>query len=353
MNGLINIPPEAGSETDAPSPRVSVVMSVYNGGAQLQATVKSILDQTFRDFEFIIVNDGSTDDSGAKLETWVPTDNRLRVIHQENTGLTKALVRGCSLARGVYIARQDSGDISLPDRLAELVHYLDNHEEVVLCCPAVEVIGPGGELLAVVRFSEGSLDMVNAWVEHGAAPVHPAVIFRASAYRECGGYREEFAVAQDHDLWYRLARLGSFGSVQQRLFRLVLDSTGISAQRKEQQHRLANIARDCYLCVSRGEPESVLLAEAATLSRQPRASSPGAARLRAAEVDYFVASCLLTKRDRRAIPYLTKVLRSRPANLKAWLKLAYAGLVCRTTGRTAAFDRNEIPLKPETRSTNL
>lgn len=353
MSGTRNILPEAGSEACPSSPHVSVVMGVYNGGARLQATVESILNQTFRDFEFIIVNDGSSDDTGAKLEAWERMDNRLRVIHQENGGLTKALARGCSLARGLYIARQDCGDISLPDRLAEQVQYLARHEEVVLCCPAVEVIGPEGELLSVVRFSEASLEMTQAWVEHGAAPVHPAVMFRASAYRECGGYREEFAVAQDHDLWYRLVRLGQFGAVQRPLFRLILDSTGISARRKAQQRLLAKIARDCYQCAGRGESGSASLAEAAAISRQPGTSSPRGDRLRSAELNYFIASCLLARHDRRAISYLTKVLRSTPAHVRAWLKLVYAALFCRGKRGTFTPEHNETPLKPEEGSAKI
>ena len=92
-------------------PSVSVIMSVYNGANHLVKSVESILVQEGVDFEFIIVNDGSTDESGEILEAFARRDNRIRVIEQENTGLTKALIRGCKEARGKYIARQDVDDV--------------------------------------------------------------------------------------------------------------------------------------------------------------------------------------------------------------------------------------------------
>src|SRR5215472_5045758 len=99
------------------NPEVSVVMSVYNNAPDLARTLDSILSQEGVDFEFIVVNDGSSDQSGQILNKYAQRDSRLRIIHQENAGLTRALIRGCDVARGEYIARQDAGDFSLPDRL--------------------------------------------------------------------------------------------------------------------------------------------------------------------------------------------------------------------------------------------
>ena len=90
-------------------PEVSVVMSVYNGASHLFATLDSILSQEGVKFEFIVVNDGSSDKTGRILNDYAQRDSRLRIIHQENTGLTRALIRGCDAARGEFIARQDAG----------------------------------------------------------------------------------------------------------------------------------------------------------------------------------------------------------------------------------------------------
>src|SRR3569623_742811 len=98
-------------------PQVSVVMGVYNGAAALPATMRSVLDQEGCALEIIVVDDGSSDDTPRLLDEWAARDARLRVIHQANTGLTGALIRGCGEVRGEFIARQDCGDRSLPGRL--------------------------------------------------------------------------------------------------------------------------------------------------------------------------------------------------------------------------------------------
>src|SRR5215467_1447738 len=112
-------------------PEVSVVMSVYNGASHLVATLDSILSQEGVEFEFIVVNDGSTDNSGQILDEYAQRDSRLRVIQQDNTGLTRALIRGCDAARGEFIARQDAGDISLPGRLKSQVIVLRDQEDCI------------------------------------------------------------------------------------------------------------------------------------------------------------------------------------------------------------------------------
>ena len=122
-------------------PKVSVVMSVYNGAEHLAETLDSVLQQEDCDFEFIVVNDGSTDGTAKVLDKYASLDSRLRVFHQENTGLTKALIKGCSEARGEFIARQDAGDISLPGRLKQQRDFLMSHPEAVMCACAVQFTG--------------------------------------------------------------------------------------------------------------------------------------------------------------------------------------------------------------------
>ena len=106
------------------SPLVSVVMSVFNGGDYLQTALESVLDQEGVDFEFVVVDDGSTDGSAAKLAEIARRDARVRVIRQENAGLTRALMRGCSEARGDFVARQDGDDLSCAGRLARQARVL-------------------------------------------------------------------------------------------------------------------------------------------------------------------------------------------------------------------------------------
>jgi glycosyltransferase involved in cell wall biosynthesis len=101
------------------SPKVTVLMPVYNGEKYLEEAVESILGQTFRDFEFIIIDGGSTDGTPAILARYQQTNNRIRVYYQENQKLVASLNMGCQLARGEYIARMDADDLSLPERLAK------------------------------------------------------------------------------------------------------------------------------------------------------------------------------------------------------------------------------------------
>src|SRR5246127_2844835 len=108
-------------------PAISVVMAVYNSAAVVAEAVDSVLNQTFRDFEFIIIDDGSTDSSGDILRQYAQRDARIRLYAQENCGLIASLNRGCKLAQGRYIARMDADDISLPARFEKQFRFLEEH----------------------------------------------------------------------------------------------------------------------------------------------------------------------------------------------------------------------------------
>ena len=133
------------------NPEVSVVMSVYNGASDLAVTMDSILSQEGVEFEFIVVNDGSSDKTGQILNDYAQRDSRVRIIHQENTGLTRALIRGCDAARGEFIARQDAGDVSLPSRLKSQASLLRDHPDCVLVSCWTDMVGPEGEFLYTRR----------------------------------------------------------------------------------------------------------------------------------------------------------------------------------------------------------
>src|SRR5688572_6984597 len=113
-------------------PEISVVMSVYNGATQLRETIDSVLSQEGVSLEFIVVDDGSTDDTPDILMGCAQKDGRMKLIRQQNQGLTRALIRGCAEAKGAYIARQDAGDISLPGRLQRLRQLLDSDSSAAL-----------------------------------------------------------------------------------------------------------------------------------------------------------------------------------------------------------------------------
>jgi len=186
------------------SPLVSVVMSVYNGERFLREAVESILDQSFRDFEFIIINDGSTDCSASLLDFYQKNDPRVRVYHQENRGLVESLNRGCELAQGKYIARMDADDISVTNRLMWQVEFMERHPEVGILGGAVEVIDTTGKSLEISANPIEDRELRSALLDY-CAFWHPTVFMRKDIVVSVGGYRKIVFGSEDYDLWLRAA----------------------------------------------------------------------------------------------------------------------------------------------------
>jgi GT2 family glycosyltransferase len=197
-------------------PTVSVVMSVFNGESYLAEAIESILDQTFSDFEFIVINDGSTDRSGAILESYVTRDLRLHAYHQENTGLVGALNRGCAIARGKYIARMDADDIAIGDRLMQQVAFMEKHPEIGVLGSAVETIDRTGKTLGTHVNPVEDKELKAALLRSDCPFWHPSVLMRTNTFISAGGYRQIVIGAEDHDLWLRIAdhsQLANLGTV--------------------------------------------------------------------------------------------------------------------------------------------
>jgi GT2 family glycosyltransferase len=306
-------------------PEVSVVMSVYNGASHLAATLDSILAQEGVTFEFIVVNDGSTDTSGHILNDYASRDSRLRIIHQDNTGLTRALIRGCDAARGEFIARQDAGDISLPGRLKSQAAVLRDREDCTLVSCWTDVVGPKGEFLYTSQgtgVATSPTDILAPQAEWGLVDGpshHSSVMFRANQYALCGGYRPEFYFGQDWDLWYRLASLGTFCMLQRRLCISSITSSSISASRKAEQESFARLSRKVFLARQAGLSDQPLLEEARQLlsSVEKRAS----ARRDRAAANYFVGKCLLDNHNKAAFGYLLAAVKEYPLHFGGWVNL--------------------------------
>lgn len=216
------------------SPRVSVVMSVYNGQPFLEEAVESVLGQTFGDFEFIIVNDGSTDGSGEVLDEWASKDSRIRVMHQENRGIPYSLNRGWRMARGAYIARMDADDISRPQRFEKQVEFLEKDPTVDVLGTNVEVIDADGERLQVpsIPTTPGLI----AWrTLFGSAIWHPTVMMRKRILQRAGGYDDALPEAHDYDLWTRLTPITDFSNLSDVLLKYRWWGGNISTEYEEAQ----------------------------------------------------------------------------------------------------------------------
>jgi glycosyltransferase involved in cell wall biosynthesis len=310
----------------AEPPVVSVVSGVFNAGRYLLRSAESVRTQDGVSWEWVVVDDGSTDGSSRLLAELAAADPRVRVVWQENQGLTKALVHGCELAQGRYIARHDADDLSLPGRLARQVELLraDPGSSMASCWSLA--VGPEDEeLYSVVRPADSAL-ATEALRRGEEGPCHGSVVFRAEAYRRVGGYRAEFRYAQDWDLWLRLTEVGRIAYVPDFLYCYRVGENNISAHRRGQQLRLQQAAQACVRARAGGQPERPHLEEAAHISAEP-ASSFGNGR---AGNSYFIGKCLLDRRDRRALPYLKRGVRQDPWSWRRWAALAGAALLCRS-----------------------
>lgn len=300
------------------APEVSVVMSVYNGSEYLEQTMASVLSQDDCDLEFIVVDDGSTDDTGRILDEWAARDERLHVIHQQNTGLTRALIRGCAEARGKFIARQDAGDVSLPGRIAAQIQLLDRTPECVAATCHTEFIGPRGEFLYNMRIEEDELNRGLSGLDgewRGPAH-HGSVTMRRAAYETAGGYCAAFYFAQDLDLWSRLIEHGRFAVVEDVRYRARLEPHSISGVQNLEQRRLTKLIAE--LCAARraGESTSTLLAEADSV--RPIKNTNKARRL--AQGNYFIGCCLRTRDPARAKGYFMSAIRGNFFHWRAWIR---------------------------------
>ena len=218
------------------SPKISVLMSVYNGSNYLRESIESIINQTFSDFEFIIINDSSTDNTGEIISEYAQKDDRIKVFNnEENIGLTKSLNKGLNFARGEYIARQDADDVSLAQRFERQVAVLDRNPEAVLISCELEVINSEG---AFVKKEERSCDpQLVPWylMFYNHIGGHSQVIFRAKTARELGGYSEAHRYSQDYEFWCRLAKTGDIIILPEVLHQLRRHGKGITAEKRSEQ----------------------------------------------------------------------------------------------------------------------
>jgi glycosyltransferase involved in cell wall biosynthesis len=186
------------------SPRVTVLMAVFNGAEFVRAAIDSILAQSFADFEFLIIDDGSTDDTPALLASY--QDERLRIVRNpQNVGLTRSLNIGIASARGEYLARQDADDLSHVRRLERQVAHLDAHEDVVVLGTQARYFRTAGAEKSVLWWRVTDSALLQLQSLFTSPFFHTSVMLRTVDVRDgFGGYSEEYRTSQDFELWSRL-----------------------------------------------------------------------------------------------------------------------------------------------------
>ena len=235
-------------------PVVSVVMVVCNVDRFLAASIDSILGQTFRDFEFILVDYGSTDNSKAIASSYVKKDNRVRFHEIPNCGLAEARNAACFLAQGRYIAVMDADDISVPDRFRWQVDFMESHPGVGLVGGATLWIDSTGKPLRIDPLPTED-DEIRAALITCCPFCQPTVLMRREAFAQVGGYRAVFAQAEDYDLWLRIADHYRCANLKEVLLHYRIHPNQLSLGRRTQQTLCVLAAQVAALSRRNGKPD--------------------------------------------------------------------------------------------------
>lgn len=221
-------------------PLVSVILPVFNAAPYLAEAIQSILVQTYENFELVIVDDASDDESGSIIGSF--SDSRIvRLSNEVNKGLSFSLNRGMRHARGAFLARMDADDISLPDRFARQVDYLQKHPDVAVCGAWMETFGTGGETVWKVPEHH---DVIASRLVFESALCHPTVMLHRRLFVDAGlEYAEELQLAQDFELWSRCFRSLRFANIPEVLLRYRLHDHNLDSARQTRQTAFADKVR--------------------------------------------------------------------------------------------------------------
>lgn len=223
------------------TPKISVIMPVYNGEKYLKEAIESILNQTFKDFEFIIINDGSTDNSDKIINAY--DDSRIKYLFQENKGLPATLNRGIEIATGYYIARMDQDDISHANRLHEEVNFLDQNPDIYLVGTWIDIIDDQSNHLSITKYPLTS-NYIRRAMTYNNPFAHGSVMFRKKIVEK---YNDNLKYAEDYDLWSRIAPRYETANIPKILYQWRVNPNGMSQTRPVTQDSIINGIQTKYL----------------------------------------------------------------------------------------------------------
>lgn len=226
-------------------PKVSVIMPVYNQSASyLQDAIESITGQTFQDFEFIIIDDGTTDSKAIRLlDRYTRKDSRIHLIKNErNHGIVHSLNRALKTATGEYIARMDSDDVADSERLKKQVSFLEQHKGCDLVGTWANVIDETGKEIGSIRPETNSVVIKNT-ILRGNPLIHPTWMFRKSLTDKVGDYDPNAVNTEDYEFLLRIARNHDIANIPEFLLKYRFNTQGISFGKNKRQERNALITR--------------------------------------------------------------------------------------------------------------
>lgn len=225
-------------------PLVTVLMTVYNGGEYLKTSVRSILDQSYKDFEFLIINDCSTDNSVETIRLF--NDDRIVIHNNEcNLGQTKSLNVGLKLARGKYVARMDADDLAYPLWLKKIIDYFEKHQDFAVVSAWAVVIDSSGKMKKFLE-TPISFQEVIFHIFFGNAINHVGAVLNKEIIIKNGGYNEEFKISQDYELWSSLIRNNhKLTSIPERLIAVRVHDSSLSFL-EEKKKGLSEVVETIY-----------------------------------------------------------------------------------------------------------
>ncbi len=212
---------------------ITVLLSVFNGEKWLKYSIESILNQSFRDFEFLIINDGSIDSTKKILEQYAKDDSRIRLIHQSNKGLTYSLNYGIKLAKGKWIARIDCDDIASPERLKRQYEFALRTNSLLVGCQS-KLISDSGRFLGYNKIPTSEKTLLKNLKSQKKFFSHSSAFFQKEIVLKIGNYRKVMKKSQDYDLWLRISEVARISClnyigtyVREHNERISLDDYGI------------------------------------------------------------------------------------------------------------------------------
>jgi glycosyltransferase involved in cell wall biosynthesis len=296
-------------------PRVSVIIPVFNSERYLAEAVESILTQTFRDFEVLLLDDGSTDGSVTIAQQLAARDGRVRLINGGHHGVVHWRNVGLNEAKGEYVAMMDSDDVAVAERLARQVEFLDANPECGAVGAQAVRIDPDGDAIDFWRVPESHEEIDASNMREGcSAIINPSVLMRTSTVRAVGGYRAGFDSSEDYDLFLRLAEVARLANLPDVLLRYRLHAKSLTLGHGQTQNLLARKAQE-EAWVRRknpGEPP-------------PRQHFPPC--MTAEElIGSWALSAFAARHFKTARKHAFRLVRKRPSEFKRWVLLGAAWL---------------------------
>lgn len=207
-------------------PMLSVILPAYNAELYIAAAVESILTQTYKNFELIIINDGSTDKTADIINEY--KDSRIQIFTQKNQGLVASLNRGIEAAKGKHITRQDADDVSLPIRLQTQLKEFDKNPKLVVVGSSIGVMDLRGKVMHEHHVLLGNTELKQELLVRSPF-AHGSVMMRRDAVLKAGGYQGDEWPAEDYGLWLRLSAYGDFANIDEPLYVYRENPAGVSS----------------------------------------------------------------------------------------------------------------------------